>query len=153
MCVCVCAPYPKFTQTGVGVVDATGVCAAPPWWGATQWGQGGCWEAWGGTSGRGLRTQHATGLRKSLHYRKIQQLNNNYVCIFYTPSCDLIGLISDFFPTQTLLRVTPSPSCAEVDFVFFVFFLNLTNEFTVTTGGVYRRHRILLCWRVVLVTL
>lgn len=51
-----CRSYPQLTQTGVRVVDAPRVCAAPSWWGASQWSQCGCREAWCGTSGRWLRT-------------------------------------------------------------------------------------------------
>lgn len=51
-----CTSYPQLTQTGVRVVDAPRVCAAPSWWGASQWSQRGRREAWGCTSGRWLRT-------------------------------------------------------------------------------------------------
>lgn len=54
-----CTPYPQFTQTGVGVIDAPRVCAAPSWWGATQRCQCGRWEAGGGAAGRRLATQHS----------------------------------------------------------------------------------------------
>lgn len=51
-----CTSYPQLTQTGIRVVDAPRVCAAPSRWGASQWSQCGCWEARSCTSGRWLRT-------------------------------------------------------------------------------------------------
>lgn len=51
-----CTPYPQLIQTGIGVVDAPRICAAPSRWRASQWSQCGCWEAWSCTSGRWLRS-------------------------------------------------------------------------------------------------
>lgn len=107
-----CTPYPKFTQTGVGVIDATGVCAAPSWRGATQRCQGGCWEAWGGTAGRRLETQHATELRKTVRKTQKNSTHTHNVS-FNTITWHHLALKWPC-PIEIPLRESLSPSHAEL---------------------------------------
>lgn len=72
-----CTSYPQLTQTGIRVVDAPRVCAAPSRWGASQWSQCGCWEARSCTSGRWLRTHkshtraHTESEKREKHTSKV----------------------------------------------------------------------------------